>query len=123
MASQYNNTHAAAPDREPLEDKPAVCHRSDDLIQSIDALHSAILQQTDILKGLGKLLESRYSTFVQATDEMFDEQSMAKQLGITQRVLAQHRKNGKMPGCWIRNGRQILWHTNETLEAWKRGIA
>lgn len=89
----------------------------------MDALHAAILQLTEILKGLGRDLKSRYSTPIAKTSEVQDEESMAKRLGITRRVLALHRKNGKLPGCWIRNGRQTRWHVRETLEAWKRGIA
>lgn len=123
MASHRNNRHAGDQNREPRGGKPAVCHGCDDLIQSIDALHAAILQLNDILKGLGRDPESRYSTFAQATDDMLDEQSMAERLGITRRLLAQHRKKGRLPGCWVKNGRQFRWHVHETLEAWKRGIA
>ena len=123
MASQRETCDAAAHDRGPQGSKPVVCHRCDDLIPSIDALHAAILELTEILKGLGRDLEPRYSTSAAETSGMLDEESMANRLGITRRVLARHRKNGKLPGCWIMNGRQTRWHVHETMEAWKRGIA
>ena len=100
-----------------------VCHGCRDLAESINALHAAIFELTEILQGLGQIPESRYSTFVQATDDMLDENSMAERLGITPRVLAQRRKTGRLPGCWVRNGRQTRWHVHETMEAWKRGLA
>lgn len=100
-----------------------VCHRCDSLIPSIDALHAAILELTEILKGLGRDLEPRYSTSAAETNDMMDEREMADQLGITRRVLGKYRKSGKLPGCWIKNGRQTRWHVHETMEAWKRGIA
>lgn len=123
MASQHKTPDRVAHDREPQGGKPAVCHGCQDLAQSIDALHAAILQLTEIFKGLGRDLKSRYSTSVAKTNDVLDEESMAKRLGITRRVLARHRKNGRLPGCWIMNGRQTRWHVHETMEAWTRGIA
>lgn len=123
MASRRKTWDTAALDREPEGGEPAVCHGCQDLAQSISELHSAILQLSDILKGLGRDLDSSYSTSVAKTNDVLDEESMAKRLGITRRVLARHRKNGKLPGCWIMNGRQTRWHVHETMEAWKRGIA
>ena len=122
MASQRKNSDIAAPDREPHGGRPA-CHGYDDLIQSIDGLHAAILQLTEILKGLGQVPQSRYRLDMQTAEDMLGESSMARRLGITGRVLARHRKDGKLPGCWVRNGRQIRWHLHETIEAWKRGLA
>lgn len=123
MASQRETRDAAAPDREPQGGKPAVCHGCQDFARAIGELHAAILQLSDILTGLGQIPQSRYSTSVAETNGMLDEDSMAKRLGITRRVLARHRKTGKLPGCWIKNGRQTRWHIHETLEAWKRGLA
>ena len=122
MASQRIDRKAAAPDREPPAIKSA-CHRCDDLIHAVNALHAAILQLPEILKGLGQVAESRYSTGMQTAEDMLDEQSMAQRLGISRRVLAEHRKNGKLRGCWVKNGRQIRWHVHETMDVWKRGIA
>ena len=123
MASQRNSRHAAAPGREPDGGKRA-CHGCDDLIQAIDGLHAAILQLTEILKGpVGQVAELRYRTGTQTTDDMLGEVAMAERLGITPRVLAKHRKAGRLPSCWVRNGRQIRWHVHETLVAWKRGVA
>jgi len=123
MTSQHKPWDKAAPNREPQGGKPAVCDGCQDVAQSMEALHAAILQLTEILTGLGRDLKSRYSTPVAKTNEVQDEESMARRLGLTRRVLARHRKDGKLPGCWVKNGRQIRWHVHDTMEAWKRGIA
>ena len=100
-----------------------VCHRCDGLIPSIDALHAAILELTEILKGLGRDLEPRYSTARNMTNDTVDEKTMASLIGVTKRTLGEHRRRGRLPGCWVRNGRRIYWMPEQTLQAWKRGIA
>lgn len=47
---------------------------------------------------------------------------MSEQLGITKRALAEHRRKQRFPNCWVKNGRVILWHVAETVEAWRRGL-
>ena len=48
---------------------------------------------------------------------------MAQMLNIPQRTLANLRRQGRLPKCWLKNGRRVLWRVAETLETWKKGIA
>lgn len=56
-------------------------------------------------------------------DGLVDEATMAKKLDIPKRTLAQYRRDGRFPNCWVKNGRSVRWRVAETLEAWKRGIS
>ena len=51
-----------------------------------------------------------------------DEATMAARLRIPVRTLGAYRRQGRFPGCWLRNGRRILWRVEPTLAAWGKGI-
>ena len=72
--------------------------------------------------GLGDPVNTRYTSPPQASG-LVDEKTMAATLGISNRILGKYRREGRLPGCWIRNGGRIHWRVAETLETWKRGIA
>jgi len=73
--------------------------------------------------GLGQPGDTRYTRPTEDHDQLVDEATMAAKLGISRRTLAQHRRHGRLPGCWVRNGRKVLWLFEETMETWRRGIA
>jgi len=54
---------------------------------------------------------------------LITELEMAHGLRMKPRTLAHHRRNGQFPGCWIKNGRRILWRAQATVAAWQKGIA
>ena len=65
--------------------------------------------------------DSRYR--LQSTDdEVVDEATMAQLLDIPPRTLARYRREGRIPGCWLKNARRIRWRVAPTLDAWQRGI-
>jgi len=49
--------------------------------------------------------------------------TMAAQLGIPAKTLADYRREGRLPKCWIRNGKRVLWRVKETVTAWGNGIS
>ena len=51
------------------------------------------------------------------------EQEMAALLDRSPRTLAKYRRAGKLPGCWVRNGRTTLWKKEATLGAWQEGLS
>ncbi len=55
--------------------------------------------------------------------QLASERDMAGLLNIKPRTLANYRRTGRLPGCWVRNGRRILWRVDATVAAWKKGIA
>ena len=55
--------------------------------------------------------------------DLVDENTMAAALNISKRTLGRHRRDGRLPGCWVRNAGRILWRVAETRKAWERGIA
>lgn len=72
--------------------------------------------------GLGDPAGTLY-TRPPSGSELVDEKMMAAALDISDRTLGRHRRAGRLPGCWIRNGGRIFWRVAETQEAWERGIA
>ncbi len=101
-------------------------------------LIDAVNRLTEALEPLGRLTEAierlereriaaqtsqNVSRPLPGTDDLADEATMAKRLSIPKRTLAQYRRDGRLPNCWVKNGRRILWRVAETLDAWKRGIA
>jgi hypothetical protein len=72
--------------------------------------------------GLAVAREPRYKAARQGDAEMVDEMTMAAQLGIQPRTLGEYRRRGKFPGCWLRNGKKVLWRVQPTIEAWTKGI-
>jgi len=54
---------------------------------------------------------------------LVDEMTMAAQLGIPAKTLADYRREGRLPKCWIRNGKRVLWRVKETVTAWENGIS
>jgi len=93
----------------------------------LDRLAIAIHRLATVLEsaaaaGLGVEHKPRYKAGPQSDSGLVDEAVMAARLGIKTRTLAKYRRQGKLPGCWIRNGRQIRWRTTETLQAWERGL-
>ena len=53
---------------------------------------------------------------------LITEPEMAQSLRMKSRTLANHRRQGRFPGCWIRNGRRILWLVEPTVASWQKGI-
>jgi len=88
------------------------------LASAIDRLAAAIEEQN---RSLGSEATTRYTRSPENA-ELVDEKTMAKILTIPRRTLAYHREQGRMPGCWVKNGRRILWHVLATREAWRKGI-
>ena len=72
--------------------------------------------------GLGESMKPLY-TRPPEPPGLVDEKTMAAVLNISNRTLGQHRRDGRLPGCWVRNGGRISWRVAETREAWERGIA
>jgi len=72
-------------------------------------------------EGLSICGESRYR-MRSTDDEVVDEATMAQLLDIPTRTLARYRREGRTPGCWLKNRRRIHWHVAQTIDAWKRGI-
>ena len=97
-------------------------NRSSEVIDAIDRLTGAVERLGDVIEGLGPVGNSRYTSLKDARD-LADEPTMAEMLRIKRRTLAKYRRQGKLPACWIKNGRQVRWHVYDTLEAWKRGVA
>ena len=83
----------------------------------------ADLLERSVPEGLGDEQEPLYNAAPSLSDEMVDEATMAEQLDIPERTLGKYRRQGKFPGCWLKNGRRIRWRIYQTTEAWKRGIA
>ena len=73
------------------------------------------------LDALGVEATSRYTARPDLRIGLVDEPAMAHQLGISIRTLARYRREGHLPGCWIRNGKHVRWRTAETLAAWQKG--
>ena len=90
--------------------------------QQIENLASAVLRLAAAVetmqKGLGVPAEPRYTP----PPELVGEAEMATMLGIPRRTLTDHRKLGRLPGCWVKNGRRILWLAETTKNAWREGI-
>jgi hypothetical protein len=92
------------------------------LITAIERLAGALEGATT---GNGQALPDR-STAAQETGEtvgLMNEAKMAKHLNIPKRSLGQYRRQGRLPGCWLKNGKRVYWRPAETVEAWRRGIA
>ena len=90
------------------------------IADGIDRLITVIEKRSNA--GLGGAAEPRY-TRPPGDSGLTDERSMAGILGISSRTLARYRRDGRLPGCWVRNGGRIWWRVAETREAWARGIA
>ena len=99
---------------------PASQRQIERLTAAIERLASAI--QNLVPGGLGERGKPRYPVCA-ADDGLVSEAAMAEKLGIPPRTLARYRRQGRVPGCWIRNGKRIRWQVVETQEIWKRGIA
>ena len=91
-------------------------------IDAIDRLTGAIEKLHGLIEGLGRVEDSRYTTARNVSNDMVDERTMASLIGITQRTLGEHRRRGRLPGCWVKNRRRICWMPEQTLKAWERGI-
>jgi hypothetical protein len=89
----------------------------DRLARAVERLAGAIERQSE---GLGPAAKPRYS---RPPTELATEPEMAAILHISGRTLARHRRDGRLPGCWIRNGGRVVWRVAETQAAWERGIA
>ena len=97
-------------------------------LEQIDSLTSAINRLADAMErhcesGLGGVDGSLYKAAPQNEAELVDEATMAEKLNIPVRTLGNHRRAGKFPNCWIRNGKHIRWHVSQALELWQRGIS
>jgi hypothetical protein len=113
------NERAGIHDRE--DQMPEV--RSLGIAQQIQDLTIAVLRLAaaveQLCSRLGVPSESRYTPPV---PELIGEQEMASMLGVPRRTLAEHRKSGRLPGCWVKNGRRIFWLPEATKNAWREGV-
>ncbi len=101
-----------------VERHVAATERQAQAIEQLVRVISADLKKS----GLGGATETLYTRPPESSD-LVDEKTMAAALNISPRTLGRHRRAGRLPGCWIRNGGRILWKVAETREAWERGIA
>lgn len=92
-------------------------------IDSIDRLTCAVERLGIAVEALGPLARSRYTNTPESNGDLVDEGTMAEMLKIKRRSLGEHRRKGKLPSCWLKNGRRVFWNVSDTLEAWKQGIA
>jgi hypothetical protein len=95
------------------------------LVELTDALHrvaSALESTQATTRSLGQSGAPRYTRDAADESTVVGEKKMAELLGISPRTLAEHRRRGRLPGCWVKNGRQVCWMPQKTLEAWKWGI-
>ena len=89
------------------------------LADAVDRLAGAIEKQN---RPLGDGDRTRYTRASNDSD-LLDERTMAEILHISYRTLGNHRRQGRLPNCWIRNGGRIMWKVAETRKTWERGIA
>lgn len=94
-----------------------------DLVAAVSRLANAIERADSRHASLGPDHDSRYTSVSDVTNDTVDERTMASLIGVTKRMLGEHRRRGRLPGCWVRNGRLICWMPEQTKRAWKRGIA
>ena len=92
------------------------------LMRIADALDRLVEGIEHPNKRLGEGDGTRYTRPPESSG-LLDEKTMAAALNISKRTLGRHRRDGRLPGCWLRNGGRILWRVAETHEAWERGIA
>jgi hypothetical protein len=93
-----------------------------DLTVALNRLATVVEDALQQYLTLGQTGTPRY-THGAADQGIVGEKKMAELLGISPRTLAEHRRRGRLPGCWVKNGRRVCWMPGKTLEAWKRGIA
>lgn len=94
----------------------------------LGTLVSALNRLADVLEGqfaggLGGEQKPLYKAAPRSDGNLVEEPAMANQLGIPVRTLSKYRRQGRLPGCWIRNGKRILWRARETVALWERGIS
>ena len=94
----------------------------DRLVTEINRLSTAIEALHPNKTELARSLKVDHEQEVNPS-EMADEETVAGILGISKRTLGEHRRKGKFPGCWIKNGRQISWKIKNTMDAWRAGIS
>ncbi len=99
----------------------------DRIADGLTRLAASVERLTTVLeyrqKGLGGAESTRYTSPPEQPKGLVDEKTMARILNISQRTLGRHRRDGRLPACWVRNGGRISWRGAKTLEAWERGIA
>lgn len=122
-APTFNNSLAALTIR--VEDRRV----STACISDIQRLTEAVNRLADVMERLPatneELAHSGDSRYVPGSSmgTMLNEEAMAGLLEIRKRKLAEYRRQGKLPGCWVKNGRRVRWNVRRTLEAWQRGVA
>ena len=95
----------------------------DRLTAAINRLAAAIEQGTSPrLDALGGSQGTRYTCVGTELSPMMTEQHMAAVLGIKPRTLGDYRRRGKLPGCWVKNGKRVCYYRDETCAAWKKGL-
>ena len=102
---------------------------SEAIVAEIRKLTEAVVRQTTVLESLvPPILELAHSPDPSyqghmTDDRLLDEDDMAKVLEIPKRTLAEYRRDGRFPGCWVRNQRRIWWYPDQARAAWAKGIA
>ena len=89
-----------------------------DLVEPIRQLAAAVKQLAVAIEQqagvLGSATDPRYTRPPAEESALVDEGSMAKILNISRRTLGTYRRQGRLPGCWLRNGGRVLWRVAET---------
>lgn len=91
-----------------------------DLVTAIEKA-TRVLEQIDLAK-LGGGHKPLYKAAPLQEAGILDEAQMASMLSIPKKTLGNYRRQGKLPGCWLRNGKHTLWRVEPTLTAWKQGL-
>jgi len=86
------------------------------LADAIDDLRTAMKQGAVPVRG-----NTRYTCANSTHQLLIGEKEMADRLNIPHRTLATYRRQGKFPGCWIKNGNRVFWRVEDTLAAWSGG--
>lgn len=89
------------------------------LAAAINRLAAAVEEHN---RSLGSAATTRYTRPPNGPD-LVDERTMAGILSISYRTLGKHRRDGRLPGCWVRNGGRIFWIVDDTVAAWRGGVA
>lgn len=95
------------------------------LVQLTAALHRVASALESEKATRGEFALCRTQRYTQGADDqsgVVSEETMAKLLGISRRTLAEHRRNHRLDGCWVRNGRRYFWDVAATRAAWQKGI-
>ena len=108
--------------RQQPSNKPAPGSAVLQFVQLVLALNRIAASLDRVAEAVAPALDRRYKSNSDSNRNLISESAMAALMHIKPRTLATYRRKGKLPECWVRNGRRALWHADQTLAAWTRGI-